>query len=126
MWRCAEARRVRSGARLETGHRGAGGANLLPPSAACPGKPYGLPRVFDPWTDAEQDPEKRGNSPADAVFPISPRPLRKALHFALPWPPYPEYPEAGSGEEALQLALGFALRDSEQGQRALGFQGRLA
>jgi hypothetical protein len=100
--------------------------NLLPPSAGCPEQPYALPRVFDPWTDAEQDPEKRGNSPADAVFPISPRPLRKALHFALGWPRYPEYPEAGSGEEALQLALGFALRDGEPGQRALDFQGRLA
>src|SRR5690606_23320563 len=42
--------------------------NLLPPSAGCSETPYALPRVFDPWTDAEQDPAKRGNSPADAVF----------------------------------------------------------
>jgi hypothetical protein len=100
--------------------------NLLPPSAGCGEQPYALPRVFDPWTDAEQDPTKRGNSAADAVFPISPRPLRKALHFALEWPAYPEYPAGGSAEEALQLALGFALRDGEPGQRALDFQGRLA
>lgn len=100
--------------------------NLLPPSAGCGAQPYALPRVFDPWTDAEQDPAKRGNSVADAVFPISPRPLRKALHFALEWPPYPEYPAEGSAEAAFQLALGFALRDGDPGQRALDFQGRLA
>ncbi|HEU5077094.1 MAG TPA: hypothetical protein VFU02_23045 [Polyangiaceae bacterium] len=99
--------------------------NQLPPSAACEA-PYPLPRVFDAWADAEEKPEMRGNSLGDAVFPVSPRLLRRSLHEALEWPAYPEYPEAGSSEESLQLALGFALRDSEPGQRALDFQGRLA
>lgn len=99
--------------------------NQLPPSAGC-GEPYALPRVFDAWSDAEERPEMRGNSLGDAVFPLSPRVLRRSLHTALGWPGYPEYPAAGSSEESLQLALGFALRDSEPGQRALDFQGRLA
>lgn len=100
--------------------------NLASPSVGCLPGPYSLPRLFDPWTDAEPLLERRGNSLADAVFPISPRPLRKSLHHALAWPPYPEYPSQGSDEEALQAALGFALRSGEPGQRGLDFQGRLA
>lgn len=99
--------------------------NQLPPSAGCESA-YPLPRVFDAWTEAEELPELRGNSLGDSVFPLSPRLLRRSLHTALGWPAYPAYPEAGSGEESLQLALGFALRDSEPGQRGLDFQGRLA
>jgi len=98
--------------------------NLLSPSAGCDA-PYSLPRVFDAWTDAEPLPEMRGNSLGDAVFPLSPRLLRRLLHRTLGWPGYPEYPEPGTSEEALQLALGFALRDGEPGQRSLDFQGRL-
>ncbi len=100
--------------------------NLPPPSTDCLATPYSLPRLFNPWSDAEQDASRRGNSSADTIFPISPRPLRKSLHRALGWPAYPEYPAQGSNEEALQLALGFALRDAEPGQRGLDFQGRLA
>jgi hypothetical protein len=99
--------------------------NLLSPSAGCQA-PYPLPRVFDAWTDVEALPEMRGNSLGDAVFPLSPRLLRRSLHRALGWPAYPEYPEAGTSEESLQLALGFALRNGEPGQRSLDFQGRLA
>jgi hypothetical protein len=99
--------------------------NLLPPSAGCE-TAYPLPRVFDAWTDAEALPEMRGNSIGDAVFPLSPRVLRKSLHRALGWPGYPAYPDPGTSEESLQLALGFALRDGEPGQRSLDFQGRLA
>ena len=99
--------------------------NQLPPSAGCE-EAYPLPRVFDAWTEAEELPAMRGNSLGDAVFPLSPRVLRRSLHTALGWPEYPEYPDAGSSEESLQLALGFSLRDSEPGQRALDFQGRLA
>lgn len=99
--------------------------NQLPPSAGCDAA-YPLPRVFDAWSDAEELPALRGNSLGDAVFPLSPRLLRNSLHEALGWPAYPDYPEAGSSEESLQLALGFPLRDSEPGQRALDFQGKLA
>ncbi len=99
--------------------------NQLPPSAGCEAA-YPLPRVFDAWSDTEELSTRRGNSLGDAVFPLSPRLLRRSLHESLDWSAYPEYPEAGSSEESLQLALGFALRDSEPGQRGLDFQGRLA
>lgn len=100
--------------------------NLQPPSVGCGAGPYPFPRLFDPWTEAESDPEARGNGPSDAVFPLSPRVLRRSLHTALEWPMYLEYPESGSAEETLSLSLGFFLRDSEPGRRGLDFQGRLA
>lgn len=100
--------------------------NLKPPSAGCGAGPYPLPRIFDPWTDSEPDPSMRGNGPSDGVFALSPRLLRRSLHSALGWPGYPEYPTAGSREEALALAFGFFLRDGEPGRREFDFQGRLA
>lgn len=100
--------------------------NLAPPSAGCGSGPYPLDRIFDPWTDFEVDPELRGNGPSDGVFPLSPRLLRRALHSAMGWPMYPEYPKAESAEETLSSALGFFLRDGEPGRRGLDFQGRLA
>lgn len=100
--------------------------NLKPPSAGCGGGPYPFDRLLDPWTDAEADPLMRGNGPSDGVFPLSPRVLRRSLHTALEWPMYPEYPEPGSSEETLSLAVGFFLRDGEPGRRGLDFQGRLA
>lgn len=100
--------------------------NLKPPSAGCGSGPYPLDRIFDPWTDAEADPAMRGNGPSDAVFPLSPRLIRRSLHVAMGWPMYPEYPAPSSAEETLSLAIGFFLRDGEAGRRGLDFQGRLA
>lgn len=100
--------------------------NLKPPSSGCGSGPYPFARLLDPWTEAENDPTAHGNGPSDAVFPLSPRVVRRSLHTALEWPMYPEYPTEGSAEETLALALGFFLRDSEPGRRGLDFQGRLA
>jgi len=100
--------------------------NALAPSAGCGGQPYALPRWFDAWTDQEPAPEARGNSPADGVFALSPRLLRRLLYDALQWPMFPEYPAANSAEETLQIALGSYLRDGEPGRRELDFQGRLS
>jgi hypothetical protein len=99
--------------------------NLKSPEEGCGGGPYPLPRLFDPWTDAELDAEARANGPSDLVHAVSPRLLRWALHRALGWPAFPEYPSPDSEEEKTQLALGFFLRDAAPGQRGLDLQGRL-
>ncbi len=99
--------------------------NLASPRAGCGSGPYPFDRVFDPWTDGESDAAARGNGPSDAVHAVPPRLLRGALHRALGWPDFPEYPASGSDEEKLQLDLGFFLRDAAPGHRELDFQGRL-
>lgn len=99
--------------------------NLKAPEEGCGAAPYEVPRIFDPWTIADKDIGRRGNSPADGVFAISSRPLRRSLHRAMEWPHYSEYPNDGT-EQGFQLAIGFALKDAEPGFRGLDFQGRLS
>lgn len=99
--------------------------NLKAPEEGCGSAPYELPNVFDPWTTAEADVGKRGNSPADGIFAISARPLRRSLHRAMGWPFSPEYPEKTPTEETFQVAIGDFLKDAEPGFRGLDFQGRL-
>jgi hypothetical protein len=98
--------------------------NLKAPDEGCGTAAYEVPRIFDPWTISEKDLGKRGNSPGDAVFAIASRPLRRGLHRAMEWPFAPEYP-FNATEETFQLAIGFFLKDAEQGFRGLDFQGRL-
>ncbi|UQA60354.1 hypothetical protein [Polyangium aurulentum] len=99
--------------------------NLKAPEEGCGTAAYQVPRLFDPWTISEKDLGKRGNSPGDAVFAISSRPLRRGLHRAMEWPFTPEYPNNNNTEETFQLAIGFFLKDAEPGFRGLDFQGRL-
>ncbi|MDI1444909.1 hypothetical protein [Polyangium sp. 6x1] len=99
--------------------------NLKAPEEGCGSAAYEVPRIFDPWTIADKDLGRRGNSPADGVFAISSRPLRRSLHRAMEWPSYSEYPQDET-EESFQLAIGFALKDAEPGFRGLDFQGRLS
>jgi len=98
--------------------------NLKAPEEGCGNAAYEVPRIFDPWSVADKDLGRRGNSPADGVFAISSRPLRRSLHRAMEWPSYSEYPEGS--EQNFQLAIGFALKDAEPGFRGLDFQGRLS
>ena len=98
--------------------------NLKAPEEGCGTAAYELPTLFDPWTTSEGAIEKRGNSPADGIYAISARPLRRSLHRAMEWPSFGEYPE-GTNDEALEVAFGFFLKDGEPGFRGLDFQGRL-
>jgi hypothetical protein len=98
--------------------------NLKAPEEGCGTSAYEVPLILNPWTIAENDPAIRNNSPGDAVFALSSRPLRRSLHLAMEWPEYPEYP--GGTEESFQIATGFFLKDGEPGFRGLDFQGRLS
>ena len=69
--------------------------NRAAPSNGCGEGPYNMPPVYDPWTIADDDAEKRKNGPGDSVFPLSPRVLMRAAYAALDWerPYFSEFPE---------------------------------
>jgi hypothetical protein len=98
--------------------------NLQAPDEGCGKAPYELPPIFDPWTTSEADLGKRGNSPGDAVFAISSRPLLRSLHRSMGWPGAVEYPHDDQ-TEAFESAIGFFVKDGDPGFRGLDFQGRL-
>ena len=98
--------------------------NLKAPDEGCGVAAYELPNVFDPWTTSDDEPSKRGNSPADGVFAISARPLVRSLHAAMEWPARPEFP-GDDDETSFQSAVGLFLKDADPGYRGLDFQGRL-
>jgi hypothetical protein len=98
--------------------------NLKTPDAGCGGGAYELPRIFNPWSNAETDPSMQDNSLGDAVFALSPRPLRRSLHQALEWPFAPDFP---TGKElTFQEEIGDYIAEGEAGFRGLDFQGRAA
>jgi hypothetical protein len=101
--------------------------NLAPLEDTCWETPYDLPALFDPWTTAEQDPEKRRNSPADALVPASPRATLHAAYRALGWPnpPQSSFPDRFGEEGEFQASVGVFLKNAEPGFRGLDFQGRL-
>ncbi len=98
------------------------------PEAGC-GTPYSYPAVYDPWTTSEQDPDKRGNGPGDAVAWLAPRSMAIAASGAL-WhgttliQPFPN--EFDPDDVGFQRSVGIYLRNSEPGFRGLSFQARLA
>ena len=98
--------------------------NLKAPDEGCGLADYELPNLFDPWTKSDNDPLKRGNSPADGVFALSARPLVRSLHKAMEWPARPEFP-GDDDETSFQSAVGLFLKDADPGYRGLDFQGRL-
>jgi hypothetical protein len=59
--------------------------NALAPADGC-GPAYALDPVFDPWVRDEPELERRRNSAADGVHPLSPRTLMSATYAALGWP----------------------------------------
>jgi hypothetical protein len=98
--------------------------NLKAPDEGCGVSAYEVPRILNPWSNAEKDATIRNNSPGDGVFAQSSRPLRRSLHRTMLWPEYPEYPNGS--EQVFQVATGFFLKDGEPGFRGLDFQGRLS
>jgi hypothetical protein len=101
--------------------------NLAAASDPCWTEDYPLPPIFDPWTTAEQDPSRRGNSVADALVPRSPRTTLLAAYRALGWPNPPEtaFPDRAGPEGEFQASVGIFLKNGEPGFRGLDFQGRL-
>jgi hypothetical protein len=102
--------------------------NLLAPEAGCGGAAYPLPALFDPWVTADADALLHGNSPADAIVPISSRTLLRAAHAALGWPAAPgsAFPDRGEDEGELQAGVGVFLKNGEPGFRGLDFQATLS
>jgi hypothetical protein len=98
--------------------------NLQAPDEGCGAAPYELPALFDPWTISDSDLGRRSNSPADAIFAVSSRPLLRSLHGSMGWPPLDEYPH-DDDTTAFEVALGFFIKDGDPGFRGLDFQGRL-
>jgi hypothetical protein len=98
--------------------------NLKAPDEGCGVAAYELPNLFDPWTTADNDLGKRGNSPADGVFAVSSRPLVRSLHRAMEWPYLTEFPN-DADSASFQIAVGFFIKDADPGYRGLDFQGRL-
>jgi hypothetical protein len=98
--------------------------NLSAPEAGC-GAPYEVPRIYDPWTNGESVAEaERLNSPADGVFAIGARPLRRMIHEALEWPAPEEFPR-DEEQEATHIGLGMFVRPSEPGSRGFDLHGSL-
>jgi hypothetical protein len=124
--------------------------NLAPPDSECWAGAYQLPRIFDPWVTAEDDPEKRGNSVGDGAAMLSGRTAARTTYGSLGWkltgrgtgfpaasvPGWPENPVtiSGSGsslvssgtiERQFQNESGFFNKNTEVGFRGFDFQARL-
>lgn len=91
----------------------------------CGSDPYPLPRLLDPWTDAEEDETRRGNGPADLVRRHRGRVLLASVHDALGWPAPSDFGIRGE-ELALHKSVGVFLRQSEPGFEGTDLQGLLA
>lgn len=124
--------------------------NLAPPDSECWAGAYQLPRIFDPWVTAEDDPVKRGNSVGDGVAMLSGRTAARTAYGSLGWKltgrgtgfpaasvqGWPENPVtiSGSGstlvssgtiERQFQNESGFFNKNTEVGFRGFDFQARL-
>jgi hypothetical protein len=122
--------------------------NLPAPDAGCGPAAYAVPRIFDPWVTAEEDPLKRENGPGDGVASLSARSATRAAYAALGWPlvPYagdfpifeedndeenPQTPEeiadnlVKAAEYQFQSEVGIFLKNSEPGFRGFDFQALL-
>ncbi len=112
--------------------------NPASPDAACMENPYAAPRIYDAWTNAADDPTKRGNSAGDAAVMLGARTLARSAYAALGWPLAAHqqgYPNGGTinGEANLpshlttlertfQSEVGFRLKNTELGFRGFDFQ----
>jgi hypothetical protein len=124
--------------------------NLAPPDSECWAGAYQLPRIFDPWVTAEDDPIKRNNGVGDGVAMLSGRTAARSAYGSLGWKltgrgtgfpnasvsGWPENPVtiSGSGNTAItsgtierqfQNEAGFFNKNTEVGFRGFDFQARL-
>jgi hypothetical protein len=117
--------------------------NLASPDSSCWESGYPLPRIFDPWVTAEDDPVKRGNSVGDGAVMMSARTAARSAYGALGWrlgaygatfPNSSGYGEnsvttnglaSGAVERQFQNETGFWNKNTEVGFRGFDFQARL-
>lgn len=117
--------------------------NLAPPDSSCWEGGYELPRIFDPWVTAEQDPIKRNNGVGDGVALLSGRTAARSAYGSLGWrlnaygstfPNARNYGEnsvttnglaSGTLERQFQNETGFFNKNTEVGFRGFDFQARL-
>lgn len=115
--------------------------NLAPPDSECWEGAYELPRIFDPWVTADEDPAKRNNSLGDGAVMLSARTVARSAYGALGWrlnalgsgfpgvtvPGWVENPNGQSGtlERQFQNETGFFNKNTEVGFRGFDFQARL-
>ena len=117
--------------------------NLAAPDSACWENGYELPRIFDPWVTAEQDPVRRANSVGDAAVLLSGRTAARSAYGSLGWRLNAyggTFPNAsGWGENSIttngvasgvierqfQNETGFFNKNTEVGFRGFDFQARL-
>ncbi len=110
-----------------------------PPDALVgTGNPYYLDRVFQPFSDAEQDPAAQGNSTGDAIRRRPARVLLTSAYRALDWGDLPAFPDPfepigpdnnilAYGDEAwIQQGAGLSMKHSSSGFRTIDFQTLLA
>jgi len=115
--------------------------NLAPPDSECWENGYELPRIFDPWVTADEDPVKRNNSLGDGAVMLSARTVARTAYGALGWrlnalgSSFPsvsvtgwvENPSGQSGtlERQFQNETGYFNKNTEVGFRGFDFQARL-
>ena len=115
--------------------------NLAPPDSECWEGAYQLPRIFDPWVTADEDPVKRNNGLGDGAVMLSARTVARTAHGALGWrlnalgsgfpgvtvTGWVENPSGQSGtlERQFQNETGFFNKNTEVGFRGFDFQARL-
>jgi hypothetical protein len=124
--------------------------NLAAPDSECWAGAYELPRIFDPWVTAEEDPAKRGNSVGDGAAMLSGRTAARTAYGSLGWKltgrgtgfpgasvsGWPENPvtisgsgatllSSGTMERQFQNEAGFFNKNTEVGFRGFDFQARL-
>jgi hypothetical protein len=90
------------------------------PGTTCGADPYGLPALYDPWTTSEE-PERRGNGPADAIHALPPRTVLRSVHEVLGWPAPPEWLHT-TDSLALQAGVGVFLEEEQPGFVGSDFQ----
>ena len=97
---------------------------------SCRAQDYGLDRIFDPWTDAEEIVERRANTVGDLAHRLPARSLLRTAHRNLGWPERPAWPDNDpffeSAEALFQEELGVFLRESSPGRVGSDLQGLLA
>ena len=115
--------------------------NLAPPDSECWENGYSLPRIFDPWVTADEDPAKRNNSLGDGAVMLSARTVARTAYGALGWrlnalgsgfpgvsvTGWVENPSGQSGtlERQFQNETGYFNKNTEVGFRGFDFQARL-
>jgi hypothetical protein len=86
----------------------------------CGATAYDLPPVLDPWSVAEETPDRRPNSLGDAVLRPDARTLLRAVSAAMDWEEPPAFPDLS--ESSFQVNVGARLGAAQLGYEDPSFQ----